>query len=314
LTIHGIVPYPQNVFLPPPLHLFEQQSLSEVQDAESTAQLAIGAVVGARTGEREGGEVGVEVGAGTAVGAGAVVGDRAKAEDGAGGVVGASGVIGFEVVVKCCGHIGPSNQVTESPLFTYIEFLFYNVFFNKYMKTDIMVEGYSGQIERRVFAGQLLNFSNDIISEEACKNLCKVLEEQRKNEGYKEGKRVQSLYLYECSLTDVCSEYICAYLESDQCELKYLDVSKNLGMSGLSYRRFGDALSANTSLEYICLWRWMHPRDFDAIQEKHGSRVIDMKVAYPYKFRIGAPFRRRFFREHLSRARLSVEMDGPERF
>ena len=91
LKIHGVLPYLQELFFPPPVHLPEQQSLSVSQTSNLIPQLEAGALVGAKTGALVGAKTGALVGAAVGVEVGA---------DGAeiGAEVGADGAeIGAEV-------------------------------------------------------------------------------------------------------------------------------------------------------------------------------------------------------------------------
>jgi hypothetical protein len=74
-----LAPYLQT---PPPLHEFEQQSLSVLHAAKLATHLGIGAVVGAGTGAWDGADDGMDDRTGEAVGAGTGVGARIGAEVG----------------------------------------------------------------------------------------------------------------------------------------------------------------------------------------------------------------------------------------
>ena len=71
LKIHGVLPYLQELFFPPPVHLPEQQSLSVSQTSNLIPQLEAGALVGAKTGALVGAKTGALVGAAVGVEVGA---------------------------------------------------------------------------------------------------------------------------------------------------------------------------------------------------------------------------------------------------
>jgi hypothetical protein len=162
---------------------------------------------------------------------------------------------------------------------SYLGFVFLNT------HTGTMVKAYADQIDQGSFEGKLLNFTSgkEGISEENCHYLCNALSKQSQNELYKKEDCIENLYMADCKMSDSCTEVIAQWLESPDCRLKMLDVSQNTSMTGQSYLRLGQALSVNTSLEYIVLWKYMHPAEFDTIQKQHSSkRVVDMEERYAH--------------------------------